>query len=116
MLQSFIGGIVAFRVLARPAFATLQSGLFPVYFTMQTVLPAVLALTYPGTQTLTRSVQSGPAGVMAEQNRWSVLVPFATMFLGGLSNLLVIGPATTACMRERKHQGEYDFGMCTWPL
>ena len=31
-----------------------------------------------------------------------------TMFLTGLANATIIGPATTRCMRERKHQETKD--------
>lgn len=68
---------------------------------MQTALPAAMALTYPGTSL----IEGGLKGIMAEQNRWSVLAPLGTMFVTGLLNLAFIGPATTQTMKERKHQG-----------
>ena len=71
---------------------------------MQTALPVVLALTYPGSRN-----PLGPAsslsGTFAESNRWSVLAPLATMFVSGLVNLVYVGPATTKIMRDRKVQG-----------
>ncbi|KAL1873453.1 hypothetical protein VTK73DRAFT_951 [Phialemonium thermophilum] len=102
--HSFINGIVAFRVLPRPQFSALQAKLFPIYFSLQTVLAVILALTYPGSGNSLSSV----AGVVAPANRWSVLLPLVCMFLFGLSNLAVIGPATTKCMRERKAQESKD--------
>ena len=102
IFQSFIGGIVAFRALPRPQFATLQSNIFPVYFAMQTALPAALALTYPGS----RGAPSSLSGVLADENRWSVLIPLAANFAAGAVNMLWLGPKTTEVMRLRKHQGE----------
>lgn len=72
---------------------------------MQTALPVVLALTYPGVSTPVGSASSF-SGVFAEPNRWSVLAPMVTMFATGLINMVVVGPATTKIMKERKHQGE----------
>lgn len=101
VLQSFIGGVIAFKVLPRPSFSTLQAGIFPIYFAMQTALPAAMALTYPGTS----RIEGGLKGLMVEQNRWSVLAPIGTMFVAGLVNLAFVGPATTQTMKDRKHQG-----------
>jgi hypothetical protein len=36
------------------------------------------------------------------------LTPLATMLISGLLNVLYLGPATTTCMRERKHQETRD--------
>ncbi|PSS22392.1 hypothetical protein M430DRAFT_137592 [Amorphotheca resinae ATCC 22711] len=105
--QSFIGGIVAFRTLSRPQFAALQAKIFPIYFGLQTALPAILAVTYPGARS-PRGTASGLQGTFAEVNRWSVLAPLATMFVAGLANLLVIGPTTTKIMAERKQQEVKD--------
>ncbi len=74
-----------------------------MYFSLQTVFPAVLALTYPGSVAL--GIQSGLQGVLAESNRWSVLLPLTTIFVTSLANLAFVGPATTKIMRDRKHQG-----------
>ncbi|KAJ9637208.1 hypothetical protein H2201_001605 [Coniosporium apollinis] len=103
--QSFVGGIVAFRCLPRPQFSTLQQNIFPVYFALQTALPAALVFTYPATTlgsggwsaALDNAAAGGSPGV-------SILV----MFLCGLLNAAVLGPATTKCMRERKHQETRD--------
>lgn len=93
---------MSFQVLARPQFSLLMAKLFPVYFSMQTALPVVLALTYPGSLT----TESGIAGVLDESVRSSVLIPIASVFVTGLANLAVVGPATTKCMDQRKLQGE----------
>jgi len=82
--------------------------IFPVYFSMQTALPVVMALTYPGTTRATSYAGSigGVSGLLNPENRWGVLVPIAGIFLSGLANLAVVGPATTKCMERRKAQGE----------
>lgn len=108
--HTFVGGIVSFQVLARPQFSLLMAKLFPVYFTMQTALPVVLALTYPAAKTSlgTLATASGLAGVLDESNRWTVLVPIATVFASALANLVAVGPATTRCMDKRKLQERKD--------
>ncbi|KAB5558501.1 hypothetical protein GE09DRAFT_115683 [Coniochaeta sp. 2T2.1] len=106
--QSFINGIVAFKVLDRPHFAALQSRLFPIYFSMQTAIPVVMALTYPGSKALVGGSASGLAGVLDAGNRWSVLAPLATIFLTGLANMAFVGPATTKTMKDRKMQERKD--------
>ncbi|CZS95742.1 hypothetical protein WAI453_001567 [Rhynchosporium graminicola] len=105
--QTFIGGIVSYKALARPQFSQLQQKLFPVYFGIQTTLPVVLALTYPASK-LGLGTSSGFRGVLADVNKWSVLVPIATIFVTSLVNMAVVGPATTKVMRERKHQETRD--------
>ncbi|RAL59316.1 hypothetical protein DID88_006921 [Monilinia fructigena] len=67
----------------------------------------LLAITYPGSRTNLGTV-SGISGALAEVNRWSVLVPLGTMFVTGLANLVLIGPATTRLIKERKHQETRD--------
>ncbi|KAI9703592.1 MAG: hypothetical protein M1836_007362 [Candelina mexicana] len=106
--QSFVGGIVAYKALPRPQFASLQQAIFPIYFSIQTALPVVLALTYPGERSPPRSTRSGLAGVLDAENRWQVFVPILTILSTSLANLAVIGPATTKIMRERKHQETRD--------
>ncbi|KAJ5693091.1 hypothetical protein N7462_002514 [Penicillium macrosclerotiorum] len=101
--QSFVGGIVAFRALPRPQFASLQTAIFPIYFSLQTALPVVVALTASrGGQTL------GLSGLTSSENRLSTLLPMATVALTGLINLFVLRPLTVKVMRERKHQETRD--------
>jgi Domain of unknown function (DUF4149) len=99
---------VAYRALPRPQFSSLQQAIFPIYFSMQTALPVILALTYPGERTATSLRPSSLTGVFEPQNRLHVLTPLLTMFVTGLANLMAVGPATTKIMRERKHQGDYS--------
>lgn len=106
-----MGGIVSYKALARPQFSQLQQKLFPVYFGIQTTLPVVVALTYPASK-LGLGISSGFHGVFADVNRWSVLIPIATIFVTSLANMALVGPATTKIMRERKHQGTVLVPFC----
>ena len=108
IFQSFIGGVTAYRALPRPQFATLQSALFPIYFSMQSALPLALALTYPGERTAIGAIPSGIYGVFDPINRLHVLLPLGVTFVTGVANMVYIGPATTKCMKERKHQETRD--------
>ncbi|EGS20696.1 uncharacterized protein CTHT_0025320 [Thermochaetoides thermophila DSM 1495] len=104
--HSFIGGIIAFRVLPRPQFSALMAKVFPVYFAMQTTLPLIMVLTYPAPASF--PTLSGVTGVLDPTNRWSVATPLSGAFLTALANLVVVGPATTRVMRERKEQEKKD--------
>ncbi|KAH0537791.1 hypothetical protein FGG08_005473 [Glutinoglossum americanum] len=73
---------------------------------MQTALPAILALTYPGEQTAAGLRSSGISGVFAPENRLCVLLPLLTVFTTSLANLTLVGPATAKIMRKRKQQGK----------
>lgn len=112
IFQTFLNGPLAFKVLPRPQFSTLQQAIFPPYFAFQTALPIVLALTWPGEKvaavggTAMRQ-NAGPSGLMEGDNMWMALVPIAVMCGTSLVNLVFLGPATTKVMRERKHQGTF---------
>ena len=106
--QSFINGIVSYRALSRPQFSTLQAALTPVYFALQTALPVLMALTYPGVKSLTATEASSLRGLLQEQNRYTVLAPIATICALNAINLLWAGPVTTRIMKERKHQETRD--------
>ena len=75
---------------------------------MQTALPLVLAITFPGKRTAIGRVPSSIHGLLDPSLRTHVLVPLATMFVTGLANLIYIGPKTTQIMRQRKHQETRD--------
>jgi hypothetical protein len=68
---------------------------------MQTTLPVVMALTYPGS----RIAEAGIRGVLDEYNRWSVLVPIVTIFSTGLLNWAYFLPATNTVTAKRRLQG-----------
>ncbi|KAJ9602103.1 hypothetical protein H2200_013463 [Cladophialophora chaetospira] len=106
--QSFVGGIVAFKSLPRAQFASLQQATFPIYFAMQTSLPVILALTLPPERTAISTRPGSLSGVLDPDNRLHVLTPIATMLLTALLNVAYLGPATTKCMRQRKHQETRD--------
>lgn len=104
---------MAYKVLPRPQFATLQQNIFPVFFALQTILPLVMIATYPGEQLLgvggaDLRVNTGFNGVIADSNRWSILVPFATMVVSSAINMFFLGPATTKTMKARHHQGKSE--------
>ena len=75
---------------------------------MQTALPVLLALTFPAERTAIGRTASSLTGVLEEGHRLHVLVPLVTTLLCGAANMIVIGPATTKCMKERKHQETRD--------
>lgn len=102
--QSFIGGIVAFRALPRPQFSQLQQAIFPIYFALQTSLPVLLALTYPGSNLL--GSKSSIPGVLEPRNR-GTLVAIGSVFVAGVVNMVYVGPETTRIMRARKVQGMF---------
>ncbi|KAI1917395.1 hypothetical protein LOZ39_000387 [Ophidiomyces ophidiicola] len=106
--QSFIGGIVAYKSLPRPQFATLQASIFPIYFGLQTFFPLVVAATYPGEHSLGVSGPSGFAGVLADGHGVSTLLPLTLTLVGGLANLLVFQRATSKIMGQRKRQESID--------
>lgn len=111
LFQSFVGGVVAYKALPRPQFSTLQQKTFPIFFSMQSVLPLIMVATYPGEKLLGIGGQyirenTGFSGVMAQSNRWTVMAPIATMVVTAVLNLVLVGPATTKTMKERHHQGQ----------
>ena len=78
---------------------------------MQTALPAVLALTFPGVASsgvTGARVSGGINGLFDDRVRFSALIPLATSFATGLANLVWVGPTTTRIMKERKHQETRD--------
>lgn len=91
------------RTVDRPAFSAIQQKLFPIYFGMQTALPIVMALTYPGNSLI--GLSSGYKGLLSEFARWHSLVPIATMFLTGIINYTILLPWTTKIMKARRGQG-----------
>ncbi|KAG6011395.1 hypothetical protein E4U43_008348 [Claviceps pusilla] len=106
IFHSFINGPTVFTVVERPVFSKIQAKLFPIYFGMQTAIPVVLALTFPGNALL--GVSSGPSGLLETSSRWESLAPIATMFVTGLINLVVMLPATNNVIKERRGQAKRD--------
>ncbi|CAK7264318.1 hypothetical protein SEPCBS57363_001020 [Sporothrix epigloea] len=104
--HSFINGFVQFKTLPRPQFGAVQSRLFPIYFGIQSAVPVILAVTYPGGGP--HNDAAGITGLLEPGNRLGFLVPIATMCVGSLLNLLIVLPATTKCMMERYAQERKD--------
>ncbi|KJZ71794.1 hypothetical protein HIM_08814 [Hirsutella minnesotensis 3608] len=104
--HSFINGPVMYKAIDRPAFSLVQRALFPVYFSIQTAVPIVLALTFPGNSLA--GVPSGISGLLDVSSRWDSLAPIAAMFVTGLVNLVVMLPATNKVMKERRGQAKRD--------
>ncbi|KAK4043207.1 hypothetical protein C8A01DRAFT_13266 [Parachaetomium inaequale] len=107
VFHTFLSAPLASHTLPRPHFSALMARLFPLYFTLQTALPAVLALTYPASKNPFGS-PAGLAGVLNRANRWTVLAPLAGAFLCAVGNLAVVGPRTTRVMEERRGQEQKD--------
>ncbi|KAJ4374559.1 hypothetical protein N0V86_007428 [Didymella sp. IMI 355093] len=107
LFQSFIAGVVAFKVLPRPQFSTLQKHTFPVYFTLQTVTPLAMLLTYPsGASRLIPYLSSTPV-LQSPTDRLTVWL-IGTMLVTAVANLVYVGPKTTEIMKIRKHQETRD--------
>ncbi|KAK2592907.1 hypothetical protein QQS21_009402 [Conoideocrella luteorostrata] len=104
--HSFITGPILFKTMERPVFGAAMGNIFPIYFGMQTAIPIILALTFPGNTLL--GVSSGIPGILDASNRWPSLAPIATMFLTGLLNLVVLLPATNKVIKDRSGQGKRD--------
>ncbi|KAF2172561.1 hypothetical protein M409DRAFT_50236 [Zasmidium cellare ATCC 36951] len=110
--NTFGAGPLAYKALPRPSFSTLQQAIFPTFFSFHTVLPLVLAFTWPGEKIVSAGgvvrKNDGVYGLLEGENRWIALAPIAAMFATSLLNLVVLGPATTKVMKERKHQETRD--------
>ena len=57
---------------------------------------------------------AGWQGLLEESSFWNGLLPIAIMFGTSLLNLVVLGPATTKVMKQRKHQGWLT--VCGWTV
>lgn len=96
--QSFVAGLLAFKHLPYKEFSALQSQVFPVYFSLQTLLSAFLLLTKP---------------VTFEGH--SASATLAVSFVTAAVNLLVLSPATRQVMAARRSQEEIDGKSCKDP-
>lgn len=92
-----------FKTVTRASFSAIQTGLFPIYFGMQTGLPIILALTFPGNSLL--GLPSGLGGLLDPSHRYDSLLPILTMFATGAVNLMVLLPIVTDVMKQRRGQG-----------
>ncbi|KAL3230765.1 putative mitochondrial outer membrane protein [Nakaseomyces bracarensis] len=81
---SFIASPIAFKVLERDQFSTLQNHVFPLFFKMQSISPVVIGLTSPvGLTTM---------GITS----------LAVSSLGGLTNLFWLMPWARKIKEERR--------------
>ncbi|ATY66885.1 hypothetical protein A9K55_000560 [Cordyceps militaris] len=103
--HTFVNSPILFTNTERPVFSVIQTKIFPIYFGLQTALPAILALTFPGSTLL--AAPNGFSTLLHESNRWGSLVPIATMFVSGVLNMVVLLPASRAVMKQRQGQGPY---------
>ncbi|KAJ4144726.1 hypothetical protein LMH87_003598 [Akanthomyces muscarius] len=104
--HTFVNSPIIFKTAERPVFSAIQSNTFPVYFGLQAALPAILALTFPGSSLL--ATPSGISTLFHESNRWGSLVPIASMFVSAALNLLVLLPASKKVMKLRQGQAKRD--------
>jgi hypothetical protein len=91
------------RTVDRPSFSAIQQKLFPIYFGLQTILPGILALTFPGNSLI--GLSNGPRGLVTEFARWHSLLPIGIMALTGAVNFTILLPLTTETMKQRRGQG-----------
>ncbi|KAI0002820.1 hypothetical protein F4779DRAFT_113655 [Xylariaceae sp. FL0662B] len=108
VFHTFFNSTTSFKVLERPQFAILQRAVFPQYFGIQTAVPILLAVTYPGNKGILGGVPASISGVLHSSNRWSVLLPLGTIFVGGLVNLAYLLPETNKVTAQRRQQEKKD--------
>ncbi|KAK8143965.1 hypothetical protein G3M48_006509 [Beauveria asiatica] len=104
--HTFVNSPILFKNVERPVFSAIQSKEFPIYFSLQTALPAILGLTFPGSTLL--ATPNGLYTLFHESNRWGSLVPIAIMFVSGALNLAVLLPASKEVMKQRQGQVKRD--------
>lgn len=78
-------------------FSQLQQRIFPIYFTLQSVLPALLLATHPTACLPSLFSTSSPYF-------YNTTVPLLLTVSTSVLNLAVVGPATNKAMKERKLQ------------
>jgi hypothetical protein len=93
-----------FKSVDRHNFSAIQNNMFPIYFGLQSALPVVLALTFPGSPLL--GVPSGVSGLFDVSSRLDSLLPLGAAFVTGVLNLAVLMPATMSIIKERRGQGK----------
>lgn len=93
--QTFIMTKLSYKALPKSGFRTLQKQVFPVYFTLQTSLLFLTALTFP------------PHGVFSLRSTPTDLVLFSLAGVTSTLNLFIYGPKTTDAMIAKVHEGEF---------
>ncbi|CAF9928398.1 hypothetical protein IMSHALPRED_007458 [Imshaugia aleurites] len=97
--QSFFVNTVANKALNQTSFRILMTALWPMYFRLQTIVSALVILTYPGEKqnALFRGAAS-VQGLLDEDNRGTVMLPLAIMLGSSAANTLVLLPKTISTM------------------
>ena len=93
-----------FKTVERPIFSSIQQAIFPIYFSIQTAAPLLMALTFPGNALF--GLPSGVQGLLNQSQLYQSLLPIGIMFVTGITNLLVLLPMVTGVMKERRGQGK----------
>jgi hypothetical protein len=93
LYQSFVIVKIAHQALPYDAFTVLQKRLFPVYFSSQSFLLLLTAVTIP---------PHGPLSLIKQKGD---LIPFVVAGVTAALNLMVFGPKTSRIMMVRKYQG-----------
>ncbi|KAI9676072.1 MAG: hypothetical protein M1817_000815 [Caeruleum heppii] len=96
LYQSFVMTKICYLALPMPQFTTLQKRVFPVYFRMQVLLIALVAVTHP------------PGSLISLVRRWYDAVPLAFTMGMAVLNLITFGPRTQQAMIDRIHQETRD--------
>ena len=96
---------MAYRALPRPQFSALQKNIFPPYFTLQTLAPLAMWLTYP--RSLISALTASSSATSTSSDKLNAYL-ISTMLVTALLNLAYVGPQTTEVMRLRKHQETRD--------
>ncbi|GAA5907352.1 hypothetical protein JCM8208_007161 [Rhodotorula glutinis] len=107
--HGFFGGPIAYRILGRKPFSTLQEAIFPKLFLLQSGTAVVLASLYGRGSTALTSVKWTQFYRSSDRNVWALAIMAGT----GIANWLVVGPWTTKVMkvrhrRERIEDKEYN--------
>ncbi|KAJ5856458.1 uncharacterized protein N7529_010402 [Penicillium soppii] len=95
VFQTFFNGILAYKGLSRPFFGVHQGAIFPVYFSLQSFLPVLVALT--GAQ---KNQSMSPLNVLTPLYWCMTAVSTA-----GLINLIIFRPLTQEAVKARNQQG-----------
>ncbi|KIM29094.1 hypothetical protein M408DRAFT_329105 [Serendipita vermifera MAFF 305830] len=102
--QGFFGGIIAHRALTRKQFTVLQAHIFPVYFTIQSILSSILLgiwLKANLDEIRGNYLQLSNTSV---QQAWVLMTIVAMSFV----NWFYIGPVTNAIIVKRQRQEQTE--------
>lgn len=92
VFQTFINQNVLFGIISFPLPVELSKRLLPRYYLLQTLLPVVMALTYPSSRGIRALWDAG--------NRKTAMLPMAWMFVTALANWAVVSPVAIEFVEE----------------